>query len=236
MNIDLNIDKNIENNDIEIKQKNFLNTNIGNIVNTAIDVGLRFILPDFIEEQVIEIKNALIEGGIKEGVNTAIEEGINFGKSTIGIITGKFDNVEQMQNAVKAGGVIDGISNVIDAIVTKQNNKGKISNKTTAILKSGKNVLLDNISSNIENMLIDQNKMINKIEKYSKNWKKAYNNKNINEMEKEYKKIKKLLNKIAPIETIINNSRKIENLHILIKNNGNNFDITKNAEELAEIL
>ena len=66
--------------------------------------------------------------------------------------------------------------------------------------------------------------------------KKAYNNKNINEMEKEYKKIKKLLNKIAPIETIINNSRKIENLHILIKNNGNNFDITKNAEELAEIL
>ena len=126
MNIDLNIDKNIENNDIEIKQKNFLNTNIGNIVNTAIDVGLRFILPDFIEEQVIEIKNALIEGGIKEGVNTAIEEGINFGKSTIGIITGKFDNVEQMQNAVKAGGVIDGISNVIDAIVTKQNNKGKI--------------------------------------------------------------------------------------------------------------
>ena len=102
MNIDLNIDKNIENNDIEIKQKNFLNTNIGNIVNTAIDVGLRFILPDFIEEQVIEINNALIEGGIKEGVNTAIEEGINFGKSTIGIITGKFDNVEQMQNAVKA--------------------------------------------------------------------------------------------------------------------------------------
>ncbi len=236
MNIDLNIDKNIENNDIEIKQKNFLNTNIGNIVNTAIDVGLRFILPDFIEEQVIEIKNALIEGGIKEGVNTAIEEGINFGKSTIGIITGKFDNVEQMQNAVKAGGVIDGISNVIDAIVTKQNNKGKISNKTTEIIKSGKNLLLDNISSNIENMLIDQNKMINKIEKYSKNWKKAYNNKNINEMEKEYKKIKKLLNKIAPIETIINNSRKIENLHILIKNNGNNFDITKNAEELAEIL
>ena len=229
MNIDLNIDKNIENNDIEIKQKNFLNTNIGNIVNTAIDVGLRFILPDFIEEQVIEIKNALIEGGIKEGVNTAIEEGINFGKSTIGIITGKFDNVEQMQNAVKAGGVID-------AIVTKQNNKGKISNKTTEIIKSGKNLLLDNISSNIENMLIDQNKMINKIEKYSKNWKKAYNNKNINEMEKEYKKIKKLLNKIAPIETIINNSRKIENLHILIKNNGNNFDITKNAEELAEIL
>ena len=64
----------------------------------------------------------------------------------------------------------------------------------------------------------------------------AYNNKNINGMEKEYKKIKKLLNKIAPIETIINNARTIENLHILIKNNGNNFDITKNAEELAEIL
>ena len=46
MNIDLNIDKNVENNELEIKQNNFLKTNIGSIVNTAIDVGLRFILPD----------------------------------------------------------------------------------------------------------------------------------------------------------------------------------------------
>lgn len=236
MNIDLNIDKNVENNELEIKQNNFLKTNIGSIVNTAIDVGLRFILPDFIEEQIIEIKDSLIEGGIKDGVKTVIEKSIDLGKSTIGIITGKFNNVEQMQNAIKVGGVIDGISNVIDSIVTKQNNKGKISDKATELIKTGKKLLLNNISSNIENMIIEQTRMIEMIQKYSRNWEKAYNNRDMNEMEKEYKKIKTLLNKIAPIEDIINNSRKIENLHSLIKNKGDNFNITENEKELAEFL
>lgn len=229
------INNNLENK-IENEQNNFLNTNIGKIANTAIDVGLRFVLPDIIENQVIEVKNALINGGIKQAFSTAIEEGINFGKSAIGIVTGKFENVEQMQEAVKTGGIIDNISNVIDKIVDKQESKNKISTNIGTMIKNGKNVILDNISANIENMLSDQIKMVNKLEKYSKNWKKYHNNKDIKGMDKEYKKMKEVFNKIVPLETVINNSRKIENLHNLIKNNGNNFDISENEKKLAEIL
>ena len=229
------INNNLENK-IENEQNNFLNTNIGKIANTAIDVGLRFVLPDIIENQVIEVKNALIEGGIKKAFSTAIEEGINFGKSAIGIVTVKFENVEQMQEAVKTGGIIDNISNVIDKIVDKQESKNKISTNIGTMIKNGKNVILDNISANIENMLSDQIKMVNKLEKYSKNWKKYYNNKDIKGMDKEYKKMKEVFNKIVPLETVINDSRKIENLHNLIKNNGNNFDISENEKKLAEIL
>ena len=49
----------------EEKQNSFLESTIGKIVNSALDVGLRMLLPDFVEEGVIEIKDALFEGGSK---------------------------------------------------------------------------------------------------------------------------------------------------------------------------
>lgn len=35
---------------IENKQRNFLQTNIGKAVNTGLNIGLRYILPDVIED------------------------------------------------------------------------------------------------------------------------------------------------------------------------------------------
>ena len=55
------------------EQNNFLNTTVGKVVNTAIDLGLRWVLPNFIEDQVIDIKNSLIKGGLKEGINTLMK-------------------------------------------------------------------------------------------------------------------------------------------------------------------
>ena len=51
----------------EKEQNGFLNTTMGKVVNTAIDLGLRWILPDFVENQVIDIKNSLLKGGLKRG-------------------------------------------------------------------------------------------------------------------------------------------------------------------------
>ena len=42
---------------IENEQNNFLNTNIGKIANTAIDVGIRFVLPDIIENRNLHKQN-----------------------------------------------------------------------------------------------------------------------------------------------------------------------------------
>ena len=107
-----------KNNKIEIKneivneksQKNFLESTLGKTINTAIDIGIRALLPDFIDEQVINIKNNLIKNGLKEGISKTIDDAIDIGKSAIGIVTGNFENVNQMQTAVKTGGIIDGIS------------------------------------------------------------------------------------------------------------------------------
>ena len=96
----------------EITQKNFLETNLGKAINTAVDIGIRAILPDFFEEQVIEIKDNLLNYGLKDGIKQSIDDAIDLGKSALGIVTGNFESISQMQNAVKSGGIIDGISSL----------------------------------------------------------------------------------------------------------------------------
>ena len=47
---------------------------------------------------------------VKERIDFALKSGIGFGKSAIGIVTGKFESLSQAHNAVKNGGIIDSIS------------------------------------------------------------------------------------------------------------------------------
>ena len=53
------------NNNIKIEKNNLLNNIIGKTINNAIDIGLKTILPDLIENQIIDIKNSLLENGLK---------------------------------------------------------------------------------------------------------------------------------------------------------------------------
>lgn len=221
---------------IEKSQNNFLETILGKTINTAIDIGLRTILPDFIENQVIDLKNNLINYGLKDGIKKSIDDSINIGKSAIGIITGKFENITQMQEAVKSGGIIDNISIVLDSVVNKIHSKGVINSSVAKTIKKGKNIILNNIEKNIENTFNSQLKALNNTEKNIENWKKNYNDRNFEGMEKEYKKIRKELNNLAPIEKTINDARTIENLHLLIKNNGQNFELSNEQIELAQKL
>ena len=55
-------------------------------------------------------------------------------------------------------------------------------------------------------------------------------------MEKEYKKIEKEINNLVPIEKTIQQVRIIENIHNLIKNNGQDFNLTNEQIELANKL
>lgn len=221
---------------IENKQRNFLQTNIGKAVNTGLNIGLRYILPDVIEDQVIEIKDSFLQNGFKEGVQTAIDSAINFGKSAIGIVTGNFENVQQMQTAVKSGGIIDGISNVLNFTINKVVNSGKIPYALGSAIKTGKNAILNNITKNIESEFENQVNQIEKLNKYTNNWKDYFNNKDFDGMQREYDKIRGKMKEIAPIENTIKTARVVENLHKLIKNNEKNFDLTSEELELAKML
>ena len=61
-----------KNNEIEIdnslvnekEQKTFLETTLGKTINAAIDIGIRALLPDFFDEQIINVKDNLLNYGL----------------------------------------------------------------------------------------------------------------------------------------------------------------------------
>ena len=233
LNNSIELNNNLE---IEKEQKNFLETTLGKTINTGIDIGIRAILPDYIEEQIIDLKDNLIKYGLKEGIKKSIDDAINIGKSAIGIVSGNFENIAQMQEAIKNGGIIDNVSSLLDSVINKVQSNGLINSTIARTIKQGKNSILNNVEKNIENTFNNQIKALNYTEKYIENWKNYFENKDFNGMEKEYKKIKTEMNYLAPIEKMINEARTIENLHMLIKNNGQDFNLTKEQMELAEKL
>ena len=141
-----------------------------------------------------------------------------------------------MQNAIKSGGLIDGISSLLDLTIDNVRKAGLVNNNVAKNIKQGKNIILNNLESNISNTFSNQYKAIENTNKYISNWRNYYENKDFSGMEKEYNKIEKQLKNIAPIESTIKNARTIEVLHNLIKNNGQDFNLTKDQLELAEKL
>ncbi len=218
---------------LEKSNNNFFNNIFGKTINTAIDIGLRAILPDLIENQVIDIKNSLLENGLKAGINTAINSAVDFGKSAAGIVTGNFENINQVKIAIGNGGIVDNISTVLDKVINTVYQKGYINRNTKNLIKNGKNVLLNNVSNNIKSQLEEQTNAVEKLEKYLNNWKDSYNKKDFSTMEKIYNKIEEQSQKIIPLENIINETKQIKAIHNLIKNNGQNFEISEEEKRLA---
>jgi len=230
-------ENNIQNEIVTEKgQNNFLESTLGKTINAAIDIGLRLILPDIVEEGIIMIKDGLIKGGLKEGINTAINTAINLGKSALGIFTGKFENISQVQSAIKTGGIIDGLSDVIDMVLKKTTSSGLIDYNMSNLIRKGKNVILESISKNIEEEFTIQLDNIEKLGKYQNNWKEYYDKKDFEGMEREYQKIREKIKELIPIENTLKEARIIENLHLLIRNNGQNFNLSNEQLELTKML
>ena len=231
--LEKNIENNIETEVTEEKQNNFLQTTLGKTINAAFDLGLRAVLPELVEDQV---KNTIINCGFQEGINSAIKSAIELGKSAMGIFTGKFENLSQVHTAIKKGGIIDSVSNVINNVVNQASKNNLISKSTTRFIKKGKNVILDTVSSHIEDKFLGELKSLEKVSKYIENWKKYYNNKDLSGMEKEYNKLKKQIETITPLQSTINEAKKIENVHTLLKNKGSNYEMSEVEKELANKL
>ena len=221
---------------IEKEQKGFLESTLGKTINTAVDIGIRALLPDFIDEQVINLKDNLLEYGLGDGIKKTIEDAINLGKSAIGIFTGEFENISQMQNAVQNGGLIDGISSLLDTVIDKVNSTGLINNGVAQTIKQGKEVILNNVESNIENAFNEQYNSIEKIDNYINDWKDGFEKQDFSKMEKEYLKLEEQIKSIAPLTKILEEAKTIEVLHNLIRNNGQNFDLSQEQLELVEKL
>ncbi len=225
-----------ENLNLENNNNSFFESTFGRIINNSIDTGLKVILPDFLENDVIDVKNTLVEEGFSEAIKSVIDKAVNAGKTALGIVTGNFEDVSQAKMAVEKGGLIDGVSDTIDFVLDKVKDSGLLSKDIVKSIKKGKDLLLNNVSSDIKQEFEIQSNKMEKLDKYNEKWRQAYENQDFKTMEKNIKKIDEILKDIMPVENIIKDSRIIENLHTLIKNNGQNFELTDEEQQLAELL
>ena len=217
-------------------QTKFIETTLGKTINFGLDIGLRALLPDYIEQQVIDIKNTLMQEGFSKGIKKVVSSAIDFGKSAIGIVTGNFENISQVQTAIKNGGIIDSVSGIVDSVLNKVNKTGKLPYNITNTIRKGKNIILNSITNKIEEEFTNQLDAAEKLQKYENNWKQYFNNKDFIGMQREYEKIREKLKILIPMENTLKQARTIENLHTLIKNNGQDFNLSKEELELVNLL
>lgn len=153
-----------------------------------------------------------------------------------GIFTGNFENISQMQAAVQKGGIIDGMSDTIDYVLEKTEEKGVLPTTITRTIRTGKNTLLNNVANNIESEFNKQIRSAERLQRYSNNWKECFNNKDFEGMTNQIYKIRAELKELVPMENTLKEARTIENLHNLIKNNGKDFNLSAEQQELAKML
>ena len=223
-------------NNLKEKQEEFLESTLGQIINNAIDVGIKIALPEWLEDEVIEIKDTVFNDGFKEGVKTAINKAIDMGKAIQGIFTGNFENLSQIKTVIQSGGLLDTISDLLDNVITWAKNEKLISSSTAKLLKSSKKTIINNIEDSIDNNLEDQVTALEKIDSYIEKWTNYYKEQDLTNMKKIYTRMQNELEKVLPIQDVLDKVEQIENLHELIVNNGGDFNLTEEELELANIL
>lgn len=207
---------------------------IGQVADTALEYGLRVILPDFIEEDVIEIKDKFIQEGFISGVQEAVDKLEDVGKSIKGIFTGEFETIEQVKRVIENGGLLDEVSELIDKILKKLLSKKLINKSTSTLIKQGKKQILNSLEEEIEGIYKPTTYNLDKLIQNCNEWKEKYKENNYSEMEKTMKKITQNLKQIQAVEETINKARNIEKIQEYIKEKGSVEELTESEKKLLE--
>lgn len=224
------------NENIEQKQRSWTESELFKIIDNGLDAGIRTLLPDFLEDAVIELKNMILNGGFEQTLGNTINKIVEISKENGLLVNDRFTSVEQVKDTLVSGNIINGIDSLIDKEIDKLNEKEIINKKSANKLKKEKDTIVEKIEDNFELSFNNQEIDVKKTENNISNWKNAFNNQDFNLMKKEYKEIKKLMKTVMPLESIIDEYKTIQNLQELIKNNGKNFDLSQEELELANKL
>ena len=133
-----------------LSQAKNIKIDIGNLANAGLEFGLRTILPDFIEDDIIEIKDTFIEEGFIDGIQSIIDKAEDIGKSITGIFTGKFETVEQIKRLIQKDGILEYTSDIIDSILKKMLSKKIINKSTYNLIKTGKKEIINSLEDQLE--------------------------------------------------------------------------------------
>lgn len=215
---------------IQRAQDFFMSDTFKNAVNTGVDFGIRLALPDIIEEQTIEIKNSIVEGGFGAGFETLNNKLNEFKSSVQGIINGEFNSIEEMKLATKNKGIIKTVSSGLSKGIDIAIQTGLLDKKSAKLLKSTKSTMLNEFKNSLQSKFEKEIAKLEKLNKYNERWHKAYDNRDFEKMEKYYNKIEEIYPHTVKFEKTIEDTKNILTLHNWIKEN-NSFDFVVGTDD-----
>lgn len=224
----INIKNNIENEkNISNKQNDFLGDLLGKVVNSAIEAGIKYLFPDKISKELIELKDKIFTKRFKTELKNTINKVLKKGKRDIGRTDISLKNIKEIHQSLYRGNILENVSNLINKYLDEKKETGKIDNNISEKISSNNGALMQNISTNIENELINQMREINILRKYNFEWKKAFENKNLEETRKIYNEIDKKSQKVIPIKNIFEDLEKIKNIQKILEESKGDFKIAE---------
>ena len=236
--MEIETDKRIENTK-ETKQKEFLDTTIGKIVDAGLDFAISTFVPDLIEKPVSNLKDKLLSWDFnkeKETISSGALEQTKKSEENSGKEVDIGNVVANLKDFLKEEKTINSFSKIIDAAIKELVDKDKISSNVSKMVKEGKNAVVEKIKEKIDHELDGQIVYVEELKEQTEKWKNYYQEKDIKNMKAVSKKIDSLMKDIMPIDTILTEAKQIQNLQQLIENNNNQFDLSSTQLELAKML
>lgn len=203
-------------NDIDEKFCEKINKTIDNIYNEI----LKVFLPDSIEDKVIKIKDQL-------GLSQLSRRVADFTKDIINNKDEKKENKDMNDLDIEKE-----TSKIISTIKDSYNLSTGQVNK----LEKNKDNIVNKIEQELDKEIKNYVNTFQKNDKYINEWKEFYKSKDFKNMEKIYKKIEKNMKDIVPLEEKIKEVRELENIHLIIKKKGGDFNLTNEELELTKRL
>ncbi|MCL2355151.1 MAG: hypothetical protein FWC68_04710, partial [Oscillospiraceae bacterium] len=210
------------------EQNRFFDTTIGRAINRGIDLGIRAIFPDFLEDKVIEVKDALINEGLSSAIGTAIDQALELGRRALSeFLTRGFRNISDARDSLERGNLIGNVSKELDYVIerTEKNHATRLNIGNN--LSAGRTMLLEMIRRDVDTCMNEQIELTDAINSHIEKWNFAFQKEDFSGMEDEFTQVQEKTIAVMPTENMLKDVRRLENLHNFIKNNGKNFNISE---------
>lgn len=234
MNIDINDLKELQMFDkfnlSNVVNDKYLNKSIYNII----DSGINYIIKSMpinksVQNVIIEIKDVIKESGLKEAIkeslNIALKEGLNFIKLPKNII----ESGKQVMEIITKGGFKYLLVNSIELLFNSAIKSRILPIEISKFIERVKDYIFSEKFSNKFQGLFNQiDKQKEVLNSRINSWNEAYNNKNIQEMDKSYRIIKQMSGGIvldSNISKTIDTIKNITKLFKTKKDTLNNYEL-----------